>query len=574
MVKKHWMSLLLIVVLLGSLLSACSGSNSSTTPADNGTKPTEQTTDPVTKDPEPSKEGPSGTLTIGTFSDIVSINSIYIQDTSSGDAEYLIMAKLYDLSREANVTVEPWSLAAEMPQISEDGLTYTIKLKPEAKWSDGQPVTADDVKFTIDTVRNPDAGSPGISSYDKVDTVTKIDDKTVEIKLKQVYAPFLYTLASTIAPNHILKDVPVTELQNHAFGTDPAQTVTSGPWKWTEWKQKQHLTFEADPNYWGSVKPKIQKIVYKIYADQNTEIQALIKGDIDTVAAIPVTQLAAVEANNDINVILAPGPTYEFVGFNFDDNNFENGSLFKGQKTRQAIAHAINRQGMVDNVLKGTGDLMNAPFLPGSWADPPSAVNYDYNAETAKKLLAEDGWVAGSDGILTKDGMRFSFELQYNAGNNRREQVSAIIQQNLKDVGIEVVTKAIDFAAWNEQNLTPGKFQAILLAWSLSNPDPDGESLFSSKYFPPTGQNMGWYKNEKLDQLWVDGYSVVDQEERKKIYDEIGKEISTDLPYVFLYQYGQPIGMGPRVKYAEEDRPEPSLSYGSMFHIINWSVED
>ena len=573
MVKKNWMSLLLIVVLLGSLLSACSGSNSSTTPADNGTKPTDQTTDPGKKDPEPSKEGPSGTLTIGTFSDIVSINPIYIQDTSSGDAEYLIQAKLYDLNREANVTAEPWSLAAELPQISEDGLTYTIKLKPEAKWNDGQPVTADDVKFTIDTVRNPDAGSPGISSYDKVDSVTKIDEKTVQIKLKQVYAPFLYTLSTTLAPYHILKDVPVADLKNHAYGTDPAKTVTNGPWKWTEWKQKQHHTFEADPNYWGAVKPKIAKLVYKIYADQNTEIQALIKGDIDTVAAIPVTQLAAVEANKDINVILAPGPTYEFLGFNFDDKNFKDGSPFKGEKTRQAIAHAINRQGMVDNVLKGTGKIMNAPFLPGSWADPPSAINYDYNAEQAKKLLAEDGWVAGSDGILTKDGKRFSFELQYNAGNNRREQVSAIIQQNLKDVGIEVTTKGIDFAAWNEQNLTPGKYQAILLAWSLSNPDPDAESIFSSKYFPPTGQNSGWYKNEKLDQLWVDGTSVVDQEARKKIYDEIGKEISTDLPYVFLYQYGMPIGMGPKVKYTEEDRPEPSLAYGSMFHIINWSVE-
>ena len=438
MVKKNWMFLLLIVVLLGSLLSACGGSTSSTPPADNGTKPTDQTTDPGKKDPEPSKEGPSGTLTIGTFSDIVSINPIYLQDTSSGDAEYLIQAKLYDLSREANVTVEPWSIAAELPQISEDGLTYTIKLKQEAKWNDGQPVTADDVKFTIDTVRNPDAGSPGISSYDKVDSVTKIDEKTVQIKLKQVYAPFLYTLATTLAPYHILKDVPVTELKKHSYGTDPTKTVTTGPWKWTEWKQGQFLTFEADPNYWGAVKPKIAKLVYKIYADQNTEIQALIKGDIDTVAAIPVTQLAAVEANKDINVILAPGPTYEFVSFNFNDDNFKDGSPFKGQKTRQAIAHAINRQGMVDNVLKGTGKLMNAPFLPGSWADPASAVNYDFNVETAKKLLAEDGWVAGTDGILTKDGKRFSFELQYNAGNNRREQVSAIIQQNLKDVGIEV----------------------------------------------------------------------------------------------------------------------------------------
>jgi peptide/nickel transport system substrate-binding protein len=229
---------------------------------------------------------------------------------------------------------------------------------------------------------------------------------------------------------------------------------------------------------------------------------------------------------------------------------------------------------MVDNILKGTGKLMNSPFLPGSWADPgDAAVNYTYDAEKAKQLLAEDGWKAGSDGILEKDGHRFSFELQYNAGNSRREQVASVIQSNLKDVGIEVKPKGIDFSSWIDQNVTPGKFQSILLSWSLSNPDPDGESIFSSKYFPPNGQNVGWYKNENLDKLWVEGYSVTDQEKRKEIYKQIGKEISTDLPYVFLYQYGLPEGINKRVHYKEEDRPEPSLAYGYFFHIINWWVE-
>ena len=111
---------------------------------------------------------------------------------------------------------------------------------------------------------------------------------------------------------------------------------------------------------------------------------------------------------------------------------------------------------------------MNSPFLPGSWADPGAeAVNYAYDAEKAKSLLAEDGWVAGKDGILVKDGHRFSFELQFNAGNSRREQVAAVIQQNLKDVGIEVTPKGIDFATWIDQNITPGKFPAMLLSWSL-----------------------------------------------------------------------------------------------------------
>ncbi|WP_410770135.1 ABC transporter substrate-binding protein [Fontibacillus sp. BL9] len=574
--KMNWWSVLLIVSLIGILFTGCSTNNNAANPAPAENNKTNEQKTNTEAPPAADEPVDGGTITLSTFSDIVSLNPIFINDTSSGDVAQFLFAKLYDLNREGNVTAEPWSLAAELPQVSEDGKTYTVKLKDSAKWSDGQPVTADDIIFTFDTVRNPDAGAPGISLFDKVDKVEKVDDKTVKITLKQVYSPFQYTLVTELVPAHVLKDIPVKELQANAYGTDPAKTVTSGPWKWTSWKAGESHVMDADPNYWGEVKPHIAQIVYKIYADQNTEVQALLKGDTDHISAIPVTQVDAVKGNDQIDIIQKPGAQYEYLQFNFDPKNFpDNYGLFEGQKTRQAIAHALNRQGMVDNILKGVGALMNAPFLPDTWADPKeAAVNYDYNAETAKKLLAEDGWVAGKDGILEKDGHRFSFELQYNAGNSRREQVAAVIQQNLKDVGIEATPKAIDFAAWIDQNVTPGKYQALLLAWSLNTPDPDSESVFSSKYFPPAGQNSGWYKNEKLDQLWVDGYSTVDQNERKEIYKEVAKEISTDLPYVFLYQYGQAIGTGPRVHWAEEDRPEPSLGYGQYFHAIKWWVTE
>ncbi|MFX3632030.1 MAG: ABC transporter substrate-binding protein [Candidatus Pristimantibacillus sp.] len=574
MIKKKYAKFMLILSLVAVVLAGCTSNNKpapspTAAPAGESAAPTDA----------PKEEGNTpkagGTLTISTFSEIVTVNPLFIQDTASSDVEYVLFSRLYDYDRTGNVVAEPWSLAAEAPQISEDGKTYTVKLKNTAKWSDGQPVTADDLVFTINTIINPDVGAPAISTLDKVDKVEKIDEHTVAITLKQVYAPFMYSLIMNVVPYHLLKDVAPKELQKHPYGTDPAKTVTNGPWKWTEWKTAQYLSVEADPNYWSEVKPNIQKIIYKLYADQNTEVQALIKGDVDTTTAIPLTQLEAVEKIDSINVLKGATSTYEYINFNFDPNNFPDKFIpFSTQKSRQAIAHALNRQGMVDNVLKGTGALMNSPFMPGSWADSDQAINYSYDAEQAKKLLAEDGWVAGKDGILEKDGHRFSFELQYNAGNSRREQVSQIIQQNLKDVGIEVTPKAIDFASWIEQNITPGKFPAILLGWSLSNPDPDSESIFSSKYFPPAGQNSGWYKNEKLDQLWVDGYSIVDQAERKKIYEVAAKEISTDLPYIFMYQYGNPQGIGPRVKYAEEDAPMPAYQTGYFYHIIKWWVTE
>lgn len=580
--KTKWVSSVTVFALAVLLIAGCSGkksaesespsaSPSATPSASASASPSDSPSASPANQP---KDG--GTLTISTFSDIVSVNPIFINDTSSGDIDALVFAKLYDLNRQNELTVEPWSIAAELPKVSSDNLTYSIKLKNTVKWSDGQPLTAEDVKFTYDTIRNEKVGAPGISQFDKIESITVVDDYSLDIKLKQVYAPFQFALFSSIVPAHVLKDVPAEKLKEDKYGVDPARTVTSGPWMFSEWKTGQYITLNKNPNYWGEKKPHIDKIIYKIYADQNTEVQALMKGDVQMTEAIPLTQIEAVKKTDNLNVILAPGPQYEYIQFNFKDENFpDKYSPFKSQKTRQAIAYALNRQGMVDNVLKGSAGLMNTPFLPGSWADPGAdATNYAYDPEKAKALLAEDGWTAGKDGVLEKDGHRFSFELQYNAGNSRREQVSAIIQENLKEVGIEVLPKGMDFATWIDQNITPGKFPAILLAWSLNNPDPDAESIFSSKYFPPAGQNGGWYVNKEVDDLWVKGQLVVDQAERAKIYHEIGKQLSVDLPYVFLYQYGLPQAYNEsKLKWAEEDRPEPAQAYGYLFHAINWWVE-
>ena len=130
----------------------------------------------------------------------MSINPLFLQDTASGDAGNFVNSNLFDLDRERNVIAEPWSLASEPPIVSPDGLSYTIKLKPEAKWSDGQPVTADDIKYTFDTIKNPDAASPGITTFDKVESVTKVDDLTVTVKMKQIYAPFLFALVTPVVP--------------------------------------------------------------------------------------------------------------------------------------------------------------------------------------------------------------------------------------------------------------------------------------------------------------------------------------------------------------------------------------
>ncbi|HEY8346620.1 MAG TPA: peptide-binding protein [Symbiobacteriaceae bacterium] len=557
--KRKWSILVAGALALSLLVSACGGSKAPS----GGSQ---------TSSDEP-RDG--GTLTWSTTSDIITLNYFFINDTASQDVANLIYAYLYNVDEEGRLVVDDWCIASELPEVSEDGKTYTIKLKDTPKWSDGKRLTAEDVVFTLESFANKDVLSPQYANFDKIESVKALDERTVQVTLSTVFAPFETSgLYIQIMPKHAFEGYEPSQYKDAPFGKDPSKTIYSGPYIWTEWKQKQSLTFERNPNWWGPKKPHIDKIVYKIYADQNTEVQALLKGEVDLVTQIPVASLPAVEGKPGIKLIEGPGPVYDYLGFNFNPENWPDGFVpFAGIKTRQAIAHAINRQGLVDSVLQGHGVLLNGPFLPNGWAYTGAEINYEYNVEKAKQLLAEDGWTMGPDGYLQKDGHKFEFTLQFNTGNKRREAVAAIIQANLKEVGIKVNIEPLDFSSWIENHVTPGRYQAVLLGWSLSI-DPDAESIFSSKFFPPNGQNSGWYKNEKVDELWVKGYSVIDPAERKKVYAELAKEITTDLPYVFLYQQNIIVGMRDRVKFKDEDKPVLSLPYGETRHIYNWWLSE
>ncbi|WP_067936151.1 ABC transporter substrate-binding protein [Alicyclobacillus kakegawensis] len=519
-----------------------------------------------------STSGRPDTLTYGSLTDITTLNPVYITDAVSRGAATLVYAPLYDFDRQGRRTVEPWDLAAAPLEISKDGRTYTVKLKTNARWSDGKPVTADDLIFTIEMIRNSKVGSPDRTEFDKVKSLHKVDAHTVRITLDSVYAPFGDYLAELMPiPEHVLKGVPASRLREAAFGMDPSHTVSDGPWRWKAWKPKQYLEFDQSPNYWGP-KPRIKKVVYKIYASGNALTEALMRGDVDMDTTIPWDQLGTVRQSGNVRVLAKPGPQYEFIAFNFNATNFPGDfDPFADPTTRQAIYYALDRKAMVRSILEGDGAVIDSPFLPHTWYDVDNqATHYTYNSAKAKRLLKAAGWEPGPGGVLEKDGHPFRFELQYNAGDTRREQTVAVVKRELKAVGIEVIPKAVDFSDWMNQNLKPGKFQAVLLAWSLDTPDPDQESIFSSKYFPPYGNNIGWYKNPQTDQLWIAGNGTVNEQDRERVYGQIAKDFSEDPPYVFLYQYGTPMGYSSRVHWRAADAPEPSLAQGSLYHIENW----
>jgi peptide/nickel transport system substrate-binding protein len=522
---------------------------------------------------DPNKVVDGGNLILGEFSDIKTLNPMYADDTASTDLVNFVFAGLYDNTRNFDLEVNERTVAAALPEVSADGLTYTIKIKNNVKWSDGTPLTMEDVLFTYQMMRDPKAGYAGQSAYDTVKDIKKVDETTFQIILKEVDARFRYSLGIVPMPAKVFKDLKPEDYQANPFGKDPSKTIYSGPYVWKEWKEKQYNIVERNPNYW-SKKANIQTITLKQYADQNTEIQALVAGEVDYVSAIPVATLPAVEGKPGLKTFEGLGQSYDYLMFNFKDDAFPQGkSPFHSAKTRQAIGFAINKKGMIDSVLKGHGVPQEGPFLSTSWAnDTAISKGYPFNAATAKTLLAEDGWKAGADGILAKDGIKFEFDLITNSGNKRRESFMAIIQQNLADVGIKVNIKPLDFQAITGDITKKGTFQALLLGWSMNNPDPDKEGLFGTKQLPPTGQNYGSYSNTKMDQLWIDGYHAVDQAKRKAVYTDALKEMQADPAYIFLAAPNTIMGYKDNVHWADKDKPEPSVSTGYLYHAFDWWV--
>jgi peptide/nickel transport system substrate-binding protein len=555
------------MVSAATVLSACSK------PAETQNNTGSNTQAPTKQDANTPRDG--GSLVIGAFSDIKTLNPLYVNDTASGDVANLLYASLYDWSRGFDLEVNERTIAAELPKVSADGLTYTIKIKTGMKWSDGKPLTIDDVLWTYQIIRTKEAGITGIDAFEDVKEIKKVDDTTFTITLNKIDARFIYNLNITPAPAHILKDVKPEELEKHAFGHDPKATVTSGPYVWKEYSPKQFNVVERNPNYWAK-KANIQTITFKQYADQNTEIQALAAGEVDFVSGIPVATLPAIQGKPGIKIFEGLGQSYDYLMFNFKDSAFPQGkSPFKGAKTRQAIGHAINRKEMIDSVLQGHGVILNAPFLPSSFAYDNKFQGFAYDVEKAKQLLAEDGWKPGPDGILVKDGIKFEFDLITNTGNKRRESYIAIIQENLSKVGIKVNLKPTDFQAITGDITKKGQFQALLLGWSLTSPDPDKEGLFGSDKLPPGGQNYGSYSNKVVDQLWKDGYSTTDKAKRKEIYAKILEEMEKDPAYIYLGLQNILIGYKEnKVKWADKDKPEPAVSYGAYYHIADWWVAE
>jgi len=458
-------------------------------------------------------------IIVGSIGEPITLVPILAADSASQDIVGLVFNGLLKYDKDINLVGD----LAEDWEVSEDGLVITFYLRKGVKWQDGVPFTAEDVLFTYKKLVDPHTKTPYSGDFERIKKFEVIDDYTIKITYKQPFSPALASWTMPIMPSHLLKN----EEDFKHFARHP---VGTGPYRFIKWETGSKIVLEAYDEYFQG-RPYIDRYIYYIIPDQSTLFLELKNRNLDYISLTPLqyqrqTNTEFFKKNFRKYRYLSFGYTY--IGWNL------NNPKFKDKRVRQAINYAIDKEEIIKGVLLGLGRVCTGPFVPNSWAYNPAVKPAEYNPEKARQLLALAGWKKkDKEGILLKGNERFEFTLLTNQGNVSRRKCAEIIQQKLREIGIKMHIKIVEWGCLLDL-IERREFEAVLLGWGLSR-DPDCYDIFHSSKTGPREFNFVSYKNKEVDRLLEEGRRVFSQSKRKEIYQKVHKLIYEDQPYTFLY---------------------------------------
>jgi peptide/nickel transport system substrate-binding protein len=458
-----------------------------------------------------------------------------------------------DVQRDAN-----WKLFTQgvqyMPTLKDgtwklsgsDSMTLTWKVKPR-NWSDGKPVTCSDYVFGHNVARNEQVP---VVVRDVTNRISNIvctkgsggTDITVNWKERYAFANLAVTENGAV-PRHALEKyyrANPSKLNESPYGNDPKITVGEGGYRLVEWRRGSSLTAEAIPNHPLYGTPAIKRITWRIIPDTNALMANMLSGAIDAIGTVGISFDQAVQlerqAAGRIKVFYQPGLIWEHIDFNLDN------PLLADVRVRRALTHGVNREQMVQQLFAGKQPVSHS-YLPANhpgYTDQ-GLTKYPFDQARARALLQEAGFTPGPDGIMRNaQGQRLSFELNTTAGNRVREQVEQIIQQNLREIGVEIRIQNYPARVYFGDITNHRKFPAMAMyAWVMS-PISDCVDLFTSDGIPNeangwAGQNYPGYKNAEMDRLCQESRKELDEAKRIKTLNQTVQIFSRDIPAMPLY---------------------------------------
>jgi peptide/nickel transport system substrate-binding protein len=464
-----------------------------------------------------------GDVVIGLLSDPKTLNPLV---ASSVEARNIIGLVYLTLLEEQGDFLSFEPRLARGWEFSSDSLAITFRLRDDARWQDGEPVTADDVRFTYELQTDTLVAWPGRNLKERIDNVEVLDRFTVRFRFSERY-PYQLMDANdgVILPKHVLESIPRSEVGTAPLGRDP---VGNGPFKLARWVSEQYIELERNPLYYEQGKPYLSRVIFRIVPDMTTLVTQLKSGEINCLESLPMDAVTEIKRNYpDVEIISYRSRHHNFVAWNLEKPPFTDVDI------RRAFAMAVNTSEMIETLWGGYAEPSVGPMHPVLWAHDPSMTPIQFDPAGAKKILADKGWVdEDGDGVVEKNGRELEFEMVTNQGNQLRSDIMTMVQEYLGDIGVKVVPRTFE---WNTfiSRVVGGEYDSCVLGWKVAT-KADLTSFWHSGSIPPGGYNISRYRNTEVDSLIDLAKNTLDPEKARPIWNRCQRIIYDDQPILFL----------------------------------------
>ena len=489
----------------------------------------------------------------------VTFNPLYSTAGSEQGVERLIYGALVRV----NDKLEAVPDLAEKVDVSPDAQTYTFTLRKGINFSDGQPLTSKDVRFTFERAVDKRAATywrgrlldiQGATEYgdQQAQTISGLetpDDYTVKMTLRKPDSTWLLTLGDfsglCLLPEHILKDVAPDQLQAHPVSLNPS--VAAGAFQFVQYQTDQYAELKRNDSY-GGTRARLDRIFFKILA-VDAALAQMERGELDLMI-VPTSEMDRMKKVPSLTVVSVPSPSIDFLAVNMAKDYLQD------KRVRQAMQYAIDRESVIKALYQGEAQLVNQTIIGPDWMGMPDLNMYPFSPDKAKQLLKDANW--GSH----------SLQILYTPGTKERDAYMPIIQQQFKDVGIGmdiVSAEAVEIT----RRRNAGDFDLVQVGGGIFRQDPN----VSGKYMEtlnwvPVGGNYGHYTNTRLDELFPQGRSTADLTQRKKIYTEAATIMNDELPWIYLWSPNSIFAVNKRLVGFKP----PSYATHNMWNADEWTV--
>jgi peptide/nickel transport system substrate-binding protein len=516
--------------------------------------------------PTPDDMRYGGTVVMGGSNDASGgMNVAAVGDIIAGQHhQFVNLMTLIDYDEE----LQPRPYLAESWDIADDNTSITFHLRQDVRWHDGEVTDANDVAFTYATVTNPETGYPNAAFWDHYvkgpDGVEVLDDFTVRIRLRphsQFLDPFR---ALGILPEHLLDDVPVTELSTHPYGTQCP--VGNGPFVFSSYVPLDRWVFDANPAFPAGLggRPFVDRYVYRIIPEETSLLTEFLTRGVDVFYKVPPDQTQRVIDDPSLELLSSPGRAVVFVTWNARK------PALADARVRKAITMATDRGGIVDGLLHGYGIVANTGVPPTHFAFDPDAVGQiGYDPSGARTLLDQAGW-ADRDGDGVREnavGDPLSLSLRVNTGNQLRGSIVEIMQAQLAAVGVEIHLEAMESRTLFADLMDPeGRdYDGVIAGWSVDFRLDETDLYHSDRIDQPLA--FSGTVNPEIDRYLDVLGQTIDEDEARLLWREYQQLIVEEQPYTFLYFLDQLLGVSQRVRGVEMD------VRGEWQNIREWYID-